>query len=74
MRPFAWHLATIVYSRMSMRGSRKFCQRESNSDNVCFLVDGELEDPNTTESGTSKWRFAGEPIIIPPLNAALVAL
>ena len=34
-----------------MRGSRKFCQRRSNSDNVFFVAvvsfDEEREDPNT---------------------------
>ena len=38
-----------------MRGSRKFCQRESNYDNV-FLVDDAKEDPNTTISGPSSAR------------------
>ena len=54
-----------------MRGSRKFCQRGSNFDNVfcfvVFLVDEEREDPSTTISGPSsahqrnaiKRRFAG---------------
>ena len=43
----------------TMRGSRKFCQRRSNFDNVfclfwgAFLVDEEREDPNTTISGQS---------------------
>ena len=32
-----------------MRGSRKFCQRESNFD--AFLANEEWEDPNTTISG-----------------------
>ena len=52
-----------------MRGSRKFCQRGSNFDNV--LVDEGKEDPSTTINGPSsarqrnaiKWRFAGVPMI-----------
>ena len=42
-----------------MRGSRKFCQRGSNTDNVFFLVDEGREDPSTTISGLSsamRWR------------------
>ena len=54
-----------------MRGSRKLWQRGSNSDNVFFLVDEELEDPNTTKGGPPSprqrnaiyWRFAGEPMV-----------
>ena len=38
-----------------MRGSRKFCQRGSNFDNV-FLVDERWEDPNTTISRPSSAR------------------
>ena len=34
---------------VEMRGSRKFCQRGSDLDNV-FLVDGGREDPNSTKS------------------------
>ena len=53
------------------RGSRKFCQRGSNTDNVFFLVDGmeRVEMPlkmghNRPASETTlKWRFAGVPII-----------
>ena len=49
-----------------MCGSRKFCQRESNFDNV-FLVDEGRENPSATISGPSsarqqnaiKWRFDG---------------
>ena len=38
-----------------MRGSRKICQKGSNSENVfvCFLVEEERKDPNTTISGPS---------------------
>ena len=40
-----------------MRGSRKFCQRESKYDNVflcfSFLVDEGIEDPNTAINGPS---------------------
>ena len=58
-----------------MSGSRKFCQRGSNFDNVFFffffLVDEGREDPSTTISGPSsarqrntiKWRFAGGPMM-----------
>ena len=35
-----------------MRGSRKFCQRGSNFDNI-FLVDKEREVQSTTTSGLS---------------------
>ena len=38
--------------RVAMRGSRKFCQRGSNFDNI-FLVDKGREDPSTTISGLS---------------------
>ena len=44
-----------AYYGLAMRGSRKFCQRESNSDVVflflflffCFFSDEGREDPNT---------------------------
>ena len=36
-----------------MRGSRKFCQRGPNFDNIFFLVDMGREDPSTTISGLS---------------------
>ena len=43
-------LATFVL----MRGSRKFCQRESNSDNVFFYFFYEgSQDPNSTKRGPS---------------------
>ena len=43
---------------MNMRGSRKFCQRESSpkSDKVFLLVDGAIEDPNTALIGPSSAR------------------
>ena len=55
---------------INMRGSRKFCQRASNSDNVfffVFLVDEGSKDQNYTKTGHDrpasetpfKWRFAG---------------
>ena len=60
----------------SMRGSRKFCQRWSNSGNVVYFLEGGREDSNTIKSGTLstrqrnavqmalfKWRFAGGPMI-----------
>ena len=67
-----------------MRGSRKFCQRGSKNDYVLFfvfLIDGGIEDPNTTINGPSsarqqnaiymafRWRADGGPT----LNAGLVA-
>ena len=53
-----------------MRGSRKFCQRRSNFDNVFFKVDEGREGPSPTLCGPSsarqrnaiKWRFAGMPL------------
>ena len=39
-----------------MRGSRTFCQRGSNFDNVFFLVDEGRKDPNTTINGPSSAR------------------
>ena len=45
-----------------MRGSRKFCQRGSNFDNVFFflsLVDERKRDPNTTISGAAKHHLNG---------------
>ena len=68
----------------SMRGSRKFCQRVSNSANVCFLflVDDGSEDPNNTKSGPSSARqrnviemaFRWRDDNGPTLYAGLVAL
>ena len=49
-----------------MRGSRKFCQRETIFDDI-FLVDEGWEDPNTTLSGPFRWRADGGPT----LNAGL---
>ena len=54
----------------SMHGSRTFCQRGSNFDNV-LLCDEGREDPNTTINGSSLARqqnancngFAGEPVM-----------
>ena len=47
-----------------MRGSRKFCQRGSNFENV-FLVDEGCDEPNTTISGPSsaRQRNADPPMI-----------
>ena len=55
---------------LTLRVSRRFCQRGSTFDNF-FNIEGR-ENPNTTLSGPSsfKWRFAGGPI----LNSGLVAL
>ena len=57
---------TLILSTLVMKGSRKFCQRGSNFDNVFFpfLVDrgwgggggGGVKDPNTTISGPSSAR------------------
>ena len=58
-----------------MRGSRKFCQRGSNFDNVffcCFYFNEGRKDPNKTFNWLStaasempfKWRFAGGPMIV----------
>ena len=68
----------------SMRDSRKFCQRGSNSANVCFLFldnDGS-EGPNNTKIGPSSTRqrnviemaFRWRDDNGPTLNAGLVAL
>ena len=67
-----------------MRGSRKFFQRGSNSDNVFFrfLVAEGKEDPNTTKSGPSSARQRSGILMAfrwraddgPTLNAGLVAL
>ena len=51
-----------------MRGSRHFCQRESNFD-IAFLVDEGWEDPNTTIMAVC-WRADDGPT----LNAGSVAL
>ena len=60
-----------------MRGSRKFCQRGSNYDNVFLLLfltdEGREEDPNATISGplsASQLNADGGP----RLNAGLVTL
>ena len=58
-------LSTYIEHFQLMRGSRQFCQRGSNFDNVfffSFLVDEGRKDPNTTISGPS-WRFAGVPML-----------
>ena len=57
------------YLVVIMRGSRKFCQRGSNFDNVFF--DEGRKDPSTTIRGSSsarqrnaiKLRFAGVPMM-----------
>ena len=60
-----------------MRGSRKFCQRGSNFDNVVvFLVDEGWEDPNTTVSRPSSEKRHGVSLRAddgPTLNTGLVA-
>ena len=61
-----------------MRGSRKFCQRGSNTDQVFFLVDGmeRMESGLTSVSQQNaiemafRWRADNGP----PMNAGLVAL
>ena len=65
-----------------MPGSRRFCQRESKFDNTFFLVDEEIEDPNTTINGPSLARqqnaiqmaFRWQAHDGPTLNTGLVAL
>ena len=65
-----------------MRGSRKFCRKRSNFDNVSFLVDEGREKPNTTLSGPSsarrrnaiKMAFRWRADDVPTLNAGLVTL
>ena len=65
-----------------MRGSRKFCQRGSNIDNLFFLFDEGRNDKNTTISGPSsarqrnaiKMAFRWRADDGPTLNAGLVAL
>ena len=67
-----------------MRGSKNFCQRGSNFDNVfcCFLVDERRDDQNTTKSGPSSARqrnaiyiaFCWRPDDGLTLNSGLVAL
>ena len=60
--------------RKSMRGSRKFSQRESNSDKVflsgLFLLDEGRGAPNNTKSGSSCWQADD----VPKLSAGFVAL
>ena len=65
----------------AMRGSRKFCQRGSNTDFFMLLM-GWKEDRNATKSGQSSARqrnatemaFCWRTDIGPPLNGGLVAL
>ena len=57
-------IADTLIPSQDMRGSRKFCQRCSNFDNVL------LEDPNTTISGPSSDRAND----CPKLYAGLAAL
>ena len=50
--------------KVYMRGSRKFCQRGSNFDNVFyFKFDEGRKGPNNTISGPSTARFAGGPMM-----------
>ena len=65
-----------------MRGSRKFCQRGSNFDNICFQTEGR-EDQSPTLNGPSSARqrnaikrhFAGMPTHdeCPTLNVGFAA-
>ena len=64
---------------LSCADPESFCQRESNFDNVFFLVDKRRDGPNTTKSGSSsahqrnaifRWRADDGPT----LNSGLVAL
>ena len=52
MKTSSW---ATVGSAKDMHGSRKFCQRGFNFDNI-FKVDEGCEDPNTTISGPSSSR------------------
>ena len=73
---FHWLFLVVIIKH----GSRKFCQRGSNSDTV--LVDEGRDDPNTAKSGPSsahmrnainmafRWPADGRPT----LNAVFVAL
>ena len=77
----------FISNCINMRGSRKFCQRGSNFDNVFLffflhVIDEGREDPNTTISGPSsarqrnaiKMAFHWRADDGPTLNAGLVAL
>ena len=60
-----------------LHGSREFCQRGSDFDNVFFLVDEERDDSNTTISGPTnaiKMAFHCRTVDGPTLNAGLVTL
>ena len=76
----------FISNCINMRGSRKFCQRGSNFDNVFLfflhVIDEGREDPITTISGLSsarqrnaiKMAFHWRADDGPTLNAGLVAL
>ena len=68
---------SYMYNKTSMRGSRKFCQKRSNFDNVFFFFlsffydDEGNEDLSSTISGPSSgrqrnaiiWRSTGVPLL-----------
>ena len=58
MKSLEIHTAgTGIFNILVMRGFRKFCQKESNSDIFFLLVDNEgREDPNSIKSGPSSAR------------------
>ena len=63
---FLHHAYKVITFSSVMRGSRKLCQRGSNSNNVFFVFDEGKEDPNITTSRPSsafKWCFAGGPMM-----------
>ena len=62
----------VPYISLYMRGSRNFCPRGANFDNV-FLVDEWWEDPNTTIiiiKMAFRWRADDDPT----LNAGSIAM
>ena len=71
----------VIHTCYFMRGSRKFCQRGSNFDNI-FLIDEGREDLNTTISRPSSARQENAVLMVfhwltddgPTLNDGLVAL
>ena len=55
-----------------MHGTRKFCQRRSNSDKFCLVVEGR-EDPNTTLSLSSSSHFKGAGCPDPRLDPRMIS-
>ena len=74
-------MVSSLIAEQCMRGSRKFCQKGSNSDNVYLLLlfffwwgGSRREDPNSTKSGPSLARQRNAICDGPTLNTGLVAL